>query len=301
MRIGYACINHKLRRNNMWTGRTLRKKTFEKRGLPYVSTLVKKNVNDLIEILEWNKRRGVRFFRMSSSIFPFLTWYEFEELPDFPEIESKLKKAGKIAKESGQRITQHPDHFVKIASETDRVLEKSLDILKAQSRVFDLMELEESPYNSINIHIGGAYGDKKATMERFCRSIDSLPLPLRKRLTVENDDKSALFTVRELVEGVHDKVQIPVVFDSLHYACNKGKEDYKTSLSMATETWSDSTPVVHHSNSKKLFENENKSVRGHTDYCYSKFYNFDKDVDIMLEAKMKEKARSRYVKKFLIE
>ena len=40
---------------------------------------------------------------------------------------------------------------------------------------FDMMGLRETPYNKINIHIGGAYGDNQS-MERFCKNFERLPI-----------------------------------------------------------------------------------------------------------------------------
>lgn len=300
MRIGYACINTGLREKDIWTGRTLRKKTYNSKGLSYVSDLVKQNVKDLKRILEWNEENNIHFFRMSSNIFPFIDWYNFEDLPDYQKIKKHLEEAGQIAQRSNQRITQHPDHFVKIASDDSDLIEESLRTLESQSKIFDLMGLEGSVFNSINIHIGGAYGDKNKTMSRFCDSIDRMSPSLKNRLTVENDDKKALFTVQELCEGIFERMNIPVVFDSLHYACHPDNKKYRDTLLRALNTWPDDiTPIVHHSNSKKLFEDEDTSLRSHTDGCYSKFYSFGHDVDIMIEAKDKEKARSTYVKSFL--
>lgn len=299
MRIGYACINTELRQRDIWTSRSLRKKTYEEKGLEYVSELIEQNVSDLIKILQWNDKHNIRFFRMSSSIFPFIDWYQFEDLPNFDKIKSLLDKAGSIAKNTDQRVTQHPDHFVKIASQDRDLIQESLSTLESQSRVFDLMGFEKSPYHSINIHVGGAYGNKEKTLKRFRESYKSMSDSLQSRLTVENDDRQALFTIQDLKDGLHDVIDIPLVFDSLHFSCHKGGFEYKDALFEALSTWpEDITPVVHHSNSKQLFEDDSASLRGHTDYCFTKFYNFGKNVDIMIEAKEKEKARNRYIKKF---
>ena len=40
----------------------------------------------------------------------------------------------------------------------------------------------------INIHAGGAYGDKRAALGRFVACLEKLTPRVRERLTVENDD-----------------------------------------------------------------------------------------------------------------
>jgi len=48
--------------------------------------------------------------------------------------------------------------------------------------------LIRSPFR-INIHGGGAYGDKKSALRRLARQIEKLPDHVRTRLTFENDDR----------------------------------------------------------------------------------------------------------------
>ena len=83
--------------------------------------------------------------------------------------------------------------------------------------VFDMMGLSRTPYNKINIHIGGAYGDKPKAMERFCKNFDLLPESVRSRLTVENDDKASMYSVKELYDGVYSNIGVPIVFDYHHH------------------------------------------------------------------------------------
>jgi len=48
------------------TNRSMIKRTFTEKGLPYASELTLENCKDLLTILKWNNENGFKFFRMSS-------------------------------------------------------------------------------------------------------------------------------------------------------------------------------------------------------------------------------------------
>ena len=110
--IGYACINMGLREENIFTNRTMRKATLEKEGHGYLSSIIQQNLTDLLAILKSNEENNIRFFRISSEIFPFyshpIMGYEIEDLPDSEIILSLLSSIGSFATEHGHRLTTHP-------------------------------------------------------------------------------------------------------------------------------------------------------------------------------------------------
>ena len=71
MSLGYACQNITLSKlkNRVITNRGMVKKTFLTRGLEYAGELAKKNVEDLLTIIEWNIQNNIKLFRISSDIF----------------------------------------------------------------------------------------------------------------------------------------------------------------------------------------------------------------------------------------
>src|SRR4051794_27757925 len=104
MTLGYACINTELAQKGHMTNRSMIKKTFLQKGLPYASELALSNVEALIKILKWNIEHDIKVFRMSSDIFPWASEYRLQDLPDFQAIRSILIEAGKLP----IRISSHP-------------------------------------------------------------------------------------------------------------------------------------------------------------------------------------------------
>lgn len=265
------------------------RKTFLEKGLPYASELALKNVEDLLKIVDWNVAQGIEVFRITSSLFPWASEYQLERLPDFPKIKRVLQKIGS----RGLRLTTHPDHFVKMAALPGPVLDNSIKDLEYHGKIFDLMGLPQTHWHKINIHVGGAYGDKQATLQRFADNLKLLSPSVRKRLTVENDDKPGLFSVKELLP-LHAATGIPIVFDYFHHSLHPDGLSEEEAFLAAYDTW-DVKPVFHYSSSRKYCEDPAAKKEAHADYLYERIPTYGKCVDIVLESKAKEQALMRYL------
>jgi len=290
MNLGYACINMTLGKK-ITTNRSMVRKTFNQKGLDYVSELTLLNSQDIIKILEWNNANGIKFFRLSSAIIPWGDKLDLTQLKDYKQIKSELKKAGDYAKANGIRITSHPGPFVVLTSPKEQVVQNSIDDLEMHGKIFDMMGLSQTPYNKINIHCNGVYGDKKSAMDRFCENFKRLSPSVQSRLTVENDDKASMYSVCDLMY-IHEKIGIPIVFDYHHYKFCPGVLTEDEALEMATSTWPwNIKPVVHYSESK-----EGSKLQAHSDYIKQLPNTYGIHVDIMVEAKQKELAILPFLK-----
>ena len=285
--LGYACICLSL--PGRTTNRTMRKATLDQKGIAYQSDIALRNVSDLIHILEWNRQNGILFFRMSSDMIPWGNTIDLEQLPDYEKIAEHLKKAGDFASFHNMRLTMHPGPFTTLSSPSEKVVENGIKDLEMHGKIMDLMGLSKTPYNKINIHMGGTHGDKIACMQRFCENFGRLSHSVQKRLTVENDDKESLYTVADLMY-LHNLIRVPIVFDYHHHACQKDPMPQEQALRIAAATWpSDIKPVVHYSESKALHESNSKiKVQAHSDYVNELPNLYGIDADIMIEAKQKE-------------
>ena len=292
MNLGYACINTILSENKITTNRTMRRKTFDAKGIDYVSDLALANVKDLKTYVQWNNEMKIKLFRLSSQIFPWSDEYFVSHLKDYDEIASIMLEVGKIAKDAGQRLTMHPGPYNCLASPTKKVVEKTIRELNFHSEQFNMMGYDPSPYNKINIHVGGAYGDKELTLNRFCDNFELLNDDTKKRLVVENDDSPNEYSVKDLVNGVHLRIGIPITFDYFHHKFNTGGLTEEEALIVASATWPEGvTQCCHYSESRRK-EQLDESIRpqAHSDLIYEKIQTYGLEPDIVIEAKLKEQA-----------
>ena len=292
MNLGYACINTALSANNIMTNRTMRRKTFEAKGLDYVSDLALLNVKDLKTIVKWNNEMGIKLFRLSSQIFPWQDEYEFSSLKDFKEICKLMLEIGDIATKAGQRLTMHPGPYNCLASPNQKVVEKTVRELDCHSEQMNMLGFKPSPYNKINIHVGGAYGDKIATLARFNANFNLLRADTKKRLVIENDDSPNEYSVKDLFDGIYQSIGIPITFDYFHHKFNTGGLTEEEALIVASATWPEGvTQCCHYSESRRK-EQLDESIRpqAHSDLIYEKIQTYGLEPDIVIEAKLKEQA-----------
>ena len=303
MNLGYACINMELNArkgvDRVTTNRSMIKKTFQEKGLDYASELIIQNVVDLNEIIDWNEQNNIKFFRMSSDVFPWASEYydDWDSVPNIDFIKMWLENAGLKAKEYGHRITSHPGPFNVLVSPNENVVQNTITDLTIHGDIFDMMGLSRTPYNKLNIHCNGVYGDKQSALDRFCKNFERLPESVQTRLTVENDDKASMYSVKELYDGIYKRINIPIVFDYHHHRFCTGGLSEQEALELAMSTWGDITPVVHYSESRAE-EHLDESIRpqAHSDLIKQLPNTYGNDVDIMVEAKHKELAIQGFMK-----
>ncbi len=292
--LGYACINTVLntlpKSRRVTTNRSMVKRTFKERGLPYASELALQNCKDLLTVLKWNHANGIHFFRLSSDLFPWSSEYNLSDLPDFDDICLALQEAGDFVHDNGHRITTHPGPFNVLGSPKESVVVKTIKELNTHSEIFDMMGLEESPYAKINIHVGGTYGgDFAGTAERWCRNFFKLSVGCQNRLTVENDDKASMWSTQRLYNYIHKVIHIPIVFDYHHHKFCTGGQTEQEALELAMSTWHGVKPVVHYSQDRSVEHNDSKiRPQAHSDSYWTPIETYGHDIDVMLECKHKE-------------
>jgi UV DNA damage endonuclease len=281
MKIGYPCINNSL---SCTSNTTFRLKNYSEEKL---IEKVSDNLDCLERILEYNVEKGLLFFRIGSGLVPFASHPVCKfDWPSF--FADRLRSIGDYIKKHDIRISMHPDQFVLINSPRKEVVERSFWDLEYHCQLLDSMELDSSA--KIQIHIGGAYGDKAKAIDSFVENYQKLSGAIKSRLAVENDDK--LFSLKDCLE-LHRRISVPIIFDSLHHSCLNNGESFFEALSMAQKTWlsHDGIMMTDYS-SQELGERKGKHAESIDMDDFRSYINLSSglDFDIMLEIKDKEKS-----------
>ena len=279
MRIGYPCLNRSI---GCKPSKTFRLASYTEERL---EKTIAANLSCLQKILLYNVEHGLLFLRITSDLVPFasheICTYPWQE--QFAEIFWDL---GDYCKKHGFRISMHPDQFVLLNAPDPGVLERSIDELAYQSSVLDLMGLDRTA--KVQVHVGGVYGNKEASMDRFVMNYSRLDQKIRARLVIENDER--LYSVADC-RNIHERTGIPVILDTFHHALNNQGEPVGAALSTLAKTWAehDGIPMVDYSS-----QQEGKRPGAHAEHIvpvdFSQFLNDSRpsDFDIMLEIKDKE-------------
>ena len=302
--IGYCCIplgcnQGKKKKEHITVNRGMVRKTFDAKGLPYVSELVIENLKDTLKVLDYNLSVGIYIYRLSSDSFPWMSEYGFSDLPNFKLIQILMTQIGDKIKSNNIRVSYHPGPFNVLASENDSVVEKTIIELNKHAELMDLIGLEQSVKYPINIHINTTKPTCEEAAQRFVDRFPMLSESCRKRLTLENDDSPNQYSVKMLYDTVHTKIGIPIVFDQHHFNYGPQDQTMEEALKLACSTWGDVRPMTHMSSPKTLEDNSGKQT-AHADYIYEEIKTFGLDFDTEIEAKAKDLAVIKYRQQFQV-
>lgn len=286
MKIGYPCINYQINANM----RTFRLSHY---SLEKHIDIIGKNLSELQKILEFNSQHGIQFFRISSGIIPFAS-HPICEIDWQKHFKIELLAIEKIIRQNQIRISMHPDQFILLNSISPNILTRSIAELTYHAQFLDSLNLDETA--KIQIHVGGVYNNKTASMMRFCQNYQKLPEIIKKRLAIENDDH--LYSVRDCYE-IYQRIKIPIIFDNLHHECLNNQESMIEALLICLSTWKkkDGRPMIDYSQ-----QQPDSRLGKHAEHLNKrKLKNFlwetaELDFDLMLEIKDKEKSAFQTLK-----
>jgi UV DNA damage endonuclease len=247
------------------------------------------NADALIAALSYCTNHGIGCFRVCSQILPLKTHphlgYEINELPNHEEIVSRFISCGQFAARHGLRTCFHPDQFVVLNSQRNEVVQASIEELEYQAEVAHWIGADV-----INIHAGGAFGDKARALAGLEKNLERLSPAARERLTLENDDK--IFTPADLLP-LCKSAGVPLVFDVHHHRCHPDGLTVEDATQQAAATWN-REPLFHLSSPMDGWDGP-RPERHHDFIDPADFPHFWKErtITVEVEAKAKELAVER--------
>jgi UV DNA damage endonuclease len=167
----------------------------------------------------------------------------------------------------------HPDQFVILNSPKPKVIERAIADIEYHNQVAEWLGADV-----INIHAGGVYGNKPRALKRLSKSLDLLSDRARRKLALENDDKS--YTPSDLLPFCRTE-SIPLVYDVHHHRCLPDGKTVEDVTENALATWN-REPLFHLSSPIEGWEGPNPS-RHHAYIDIRDFPDCWRDLDITVE------------------
>ena len=205
------------------------------------------------------------------------------DLPGWPAIHAKLVEASKLAETHQVRLSFHPDQFVVLNSESERVVAASIQEMEHQATVAELVGAQ-----ALTLHGGGKAGGTAAAIDRLENGVSRLSTRARAILALENDDRS--FSPADLLPFC-ERSGIPFVYDVHHHRCKPDDLSIAEATSRGMATWGEREPWTHISSPKNGWGSSDP--RSHSDFIDPNDVPSEwlgKRMTIDVEAKEKERA-----------
>lgn len=289
IRLGYACISETIKENFKTYTYTRYKQEKNKEKL---ESIISSNLFHLKELLIYNNKNNIHFFRITSNLIPLATIEDV--VIDYTKWKREYRQITQEIKKKSMRVDFHPSEYCVLNSTKQEVINQSIKILKYHYHLLKDLKIKNP---LLVLHIGSKEFGKEKSLTRFINTYQELPEEIKQVIAIENDDKS--FNIEDCIE-LSEKISIPVILDYHHHQCNPSTHTLEELLPKIISTWH-TTPKVHFSSPKCK---RKKEYRSHHDYIdveeFIKFLKILKqqniDIDIMLEAKKKDEALFRLVR-----
>lgn len=294
VRLGYVAVSKSL--DGITSSSTLNYTNYLKTEdkVKKLNDVILSNLEDLEKIIYYNIKNNIHFFRITSALIPLATHKEvkFDYITPFKEHYDKIAK---IIKEADMRVDFHPGEYMILNSTRDEVLENTREILLYHYRLLKAFQIKNP---LLVTHVGSNAFGKKASLGRLKNQFYLLPREVQSVLALENNDK--VFNVEDLLPIVQE-LKIPLILDYHHHLCNPTINPIQNYLPDILKSWNGRVPKMHFSSPKNKTK---KEMRSHHDYIDSDSFivflkviePYFKQVDIMIEAKMKDEAMFRLIR-----
>ena len=305
VQLGLCCLNTTLRAQKppIFASRKMIIRTIDVQGIDVLQEKILQNLRDVLTMMDWNEENGIRVFRLSSELFPHksnprVKKYSFDFAIDL------LQEIGAKARKLNHRLTFHPGQYNVVGTPHEKTFIQTVNDLSYHAEVLDLIDAGDD--SVMVVHGGGIYKDKEATKARWCEQYLKLPEAVQRRLVLENCERC--FSIKDCLD-IAKKISIPVVFDTHHYDCycklHKDEifEPPEYYIPEILETWRKRNikPKFHVSEQGAgRCGHHSDYIETMPEYLLEIPTKYGIEIDIMIEAKMKEKAIEKLYKKYPI-
>lgn len=296
MNLSLCCISNILAEQGH-KFRTMTYKSFSSKSreesLERLSEIIINNFRVSEKIVRHCKENNIKGYRLSSDLTPVIkhpdVMLALEDLPNYNEINKSIKDLSNTIKETGIRVSAHPSEYITLTSDDDVKVQHSIIDLELHAEIFDRLDLSQTYYNPLNIHIRKE-GDPEELSLTFIKNFERLSESVKNRLVLENNDTGNTWTVINLKKYFYNRYNIPVTFDNLHHKMLNHDLSEKDAFFEALSTWN-CAPIFHYSEGKN-------NTRAHSDMAEELPLNYDEDVLFDVELKNKDYAILDILKRY---
>ena len=248
-----------------------------------------------------------KMVRISSDLLPAYTqsdWSYFWSRNDVRDYcDRNFRVVGDTARDRNVRLSFHPGQFTVLASESDDIVERSIDEFEYHVDMARWMGFGKSFQDfKINVHISGRRGP-----QGIIDTLQRLTPEARNCITIENDENAW---------GIESSLELEkhcaLVLDVHHHWCREGEYIQPTDdrVKRVIDSWRGVRPAMHYSVSREDWLPEHctdtmpdmaallaqgykkQKLRAHSDTYWNTAVNkwaltFNDDFDIMCESKGK--------------
>ena len=162
IRLGYVAISNVLGKKVTSSGNvtysTYSKLFSKEKKLNKLKAVTASNFNGLQEIIRYNIKNDIHFYRITSALIPLVTHPEVGYWGHREIFKKDFEYTGKLIRESNMRVDTHPDEFNVINSINKDVVQNTIKNLLRQVEWFEDLDY---PEGKMVIHVGGATGGKE--------------------------------------------------------------------------------------------------------------------------------------------
>jgi UV DNA damage endonuclease len=194
------------------------------------------NFDAFFELLDFNAAHRLLCFRLSAHFIPFAAHPQCA-VDWATAYSAHFETVGRFVRDHEMRLCVLTPNLM-LNSPRTRVAAQARADLIAICQQFDLMRIDHS--HRVLLSLGGVFGDKKRSIQRFIDSYLSLPRQTQERIALINDDDYTIIDcmrIREQIAAVEGAVPPPVAFNLREHLENHGGDPMIEAFIKAYYTW----------------------------------------------------------------